>query len=56
MMSKKEKLIEINQAEFMNLVQMTPLVWKSTKEQPDTFIKQKSVGVTIDLDNAKEVL
>ncbi|WP_077319094.1 putative RNA methyltransferase [Virgibacillus proomii] len=41
---------ELSQTELMNLVQMTPLAWKSEKEQIDTFIKQNSVGVTVDLD------
>lgn len=41
---------ELNQAELMNLVQMSPLTWNVKKERLDAFINQGSSEITVDLD------
>src|SRR5699024_12220452 len=41
---------ELNQAELMKLIQMSPLTWNVKKEQLDLLINQGSSEITVDLD------
>lgn len=50
---KKYKINEkkcLNQAELINIAQMTPLVTKANKEKVKAFVRQKKAEITIDLD------